>query len=104
MKTYSYTEFAAQQRAELSEGEQMLSTAARVRATLAAALDTLASIAARQRVGNDARARRDAREQFAAQWAELEASPEYQRLLTCTCGVPNFRSGCPKHAARLAAI
>jgi len=60
--TYSYTEWAAQQRRELGAG---LDRAAKVSALLAVALDTLASIAARQRTDVTLRAR-DAREQFVA--------------------------------------
>jgi len=60
--TYSYTEWAAQQRHEIGRG---LDTAARISALLANALDTLSTIAARQRTDVTLRSR-DAREQFQA--------------------------------------
>lgn len=71
METYSYTEHAAQRREELSDGEPRLSTSARVDAWLAEVFNDLYRVAVHQRLGHDARARRDAREQFQAQLQEV---------------------------------
>lgn len=61
--TYSYTDWCAQERYAPGEG---LSDAARVRSMLSAITGELDRRAVRRRIGNDARNRRDAREQFMA--------------------------------------
>lgn len=67
MDTYSYTEWAAQQRA----GGPGLSPGARVDAMIALSLDDLYGRVVRQRRGTDAAVRRDLREQFAARMEAL---------------------------------
>lgn len=69
--THSYSEFAAQERAERSEGEAGLSILAKVDAAISNIMDDTHRVAVRQRIGDDGRYRRDAREQFQARLAEV---------------------------------
>jgi RNA processing factor Prp31 len=66
--THSYTEWAAEQRHEPGAG---LSIAAKIDAFVADVTGAFERRAMRRQLENDARARRDAREQFLARMEEI---------------------------------
>lgn len=71
MSTYSYSEWAALQRAERSEGEDGLHPAAKVRAFLAELDQDLHRVALQQTLRLDAAQRRDSREQFLTRMGDI---------------------------------